>query len=436
MLKILYRLLTYLIYPIYRFFLLPKRVKRGKEDSIRYIEKLGIITTDRPKGPLVWFHAASVGESMSFLKLINKIMHDYPTWRILITSGTHSSAEVIKKQFPQEVIHQYVPLDFMPCVRRFLKHWQPDLMVWVDSELWPNLIFEAHKKAIPLILLNMRISARSMARWMQIRKNFIKLLSCFSTVLTQTKNLKGKLEALGLENVSFYGNLKYAADVSPLDLDLVTQIVSAIKDRPCWAATSTHRGEEELVLQAHRRVQKTHRNGLLILVPRHPTRCEEVQTLLDLHETSFTLFSTWLEKKNPIQSDVLLVDSIGILGLFYAQSTRAFIGGSLVKGIGGHNVLEPLRQQCIPLYGPFTNNFHEIIVDIENAAAGIKVKDANDLADQLLRLMSDKQCEQEFHTRGKNFLQQQEKVLESIMGVLTSSFTQDTTLGRVVRAHA
>ncbi len=225
-----YDFLTTVFAPIYRFVIIPKRLKKGKEDPRRYLEKFGYASHKRDTTQkCVWFHAASVGESLSLLKLIERFTIEHPTWKILLTSGTMTSAKIIEQRFPKSVTHQYAPLDFTPGIKRFLKHWQPDLMVWVESELWPNLIFHAHKQKIPLVLLNMRLSNRSFKRWVFLRQVFLDLLNCFDLVLTQTKELDQNLKHIGYKKSAFCGNLKYAADHPSYLTEDLTKLQKAFK---------------------------------------------------------------------------------------------------------------------------------------------------------------------------------------------------------------
>ncbi len=415
--KRLYGFLIALLAPLYRLVILPKRLKKGKEDPQRYLEKFGHISLEKnPDQKCVWFHAASVGESLSLLKLTEAFIKEHPTWDILLTTGTMTSAKIVEQRFPKKVIHQYAPLDFKPAIKRFLAHWKPDLMVWVESELWPNLIFEAHKQEIPLVLLNMRLSTRSFKRWVFLRSVFLDLLNCFDLVLTQTKELDQSLKHIGYKKSAFCGNLKYAADhPSYKEKDLLA-LQKAFKGRPHWMAASTHKGDEEIVLQAHKDLQKTKKNTCLVLVIRHPHRCEDVEHLIQSQGFSVQRYSTWQQStKASFKNDVLLVDQMGMMGLFYEQASFVLVGGSLVDNIGGHNILEPMRQNCVALHGPYMGNFKEIVADATAAKASRLVMDSRDLAHSLVELMDTPKTAQAYTKKATQFLMQQTKVLSMIL---------------------
>ncbi len=415
--KLLYGILITLFEPFYRFLILPKRLKKGKEDARRYLEKFGYSSLTKSKGQkCVWFHAASVGESLSLLKLIEAFIKEYPTWDILLTTGTMTSARIVEQRFPKKVIHQYAPLDFKSAIKRFLSHWKPDLMVWVESELWPNLIFQAHKQKIPLVLLNMRLSTRSFKRWVFLRNVFLDLLNCFDLVLTQTKELDQNLKHIGYKNSTFCGNLKYAADHPGYSKKDLSDLRKSLKGRLHWMAASTHKGEEEIVLDAHTELKKTKENACLVLVIRHPHRCEEVERLIQKQGLSVQRYSAWQKDKNSLfEEDVLLVDQMGVMGLFYEQASFVLVGGSLVDKIGGHNILEPMRQNCVALHGPYMGNFKEIIKEAQVAKAALLVKDKKELAFSLLELMDNSKIAQTYTKNASLFLTQQTKVLSTIL---------------------
>lgn len=419
--KFLYGFLITLFAPYYRFVILPKRLKRGKEDPQRYLEKFGYTSHKKNKEQkYVWFHAASVGESLSLLKLIEAFVKEHPTWGILLTTGTMTSAKIVEQRFPKKVIHQYAPLDFKPAIKRFLTHWEPDLMVWVESELWPNLIFQAHKQKIPLVLLNMRLSTRSFKRWVFLRSVFLDLLDCFDLVLTQTKELEDNLKHISYKKSAFCGNLKYAADHPSYLKEDLSDLQQSFKERLHWMAASTHKGEEEIVLDAHKELKKTKKNACLILVIRHPHRREEVERLIQQTGFSVQRYSTWQQsEKTAFKEDILLVDQMGMMGLFYEQASFVLVGGSLVDKIGGHNILEPMRQNCVALHGPYMENFKEIVAESKGANASYLVKDSRDLAHSLLELMDHPKMAQTYTKNATRFLTQQTKVLRTILDRLS-----------------
>ena len=225
--------------------MMPRRVAKGKEDPVRLFEKYGIPSMPRPSGKLLWIHAASMGESLSVIPLIHEIKAHYPQWHILMTSGTVTSARVIEKRLGKDILHQYMPLDFHKFVKRFMNFWTPDLVFWVESELWPHALQEIKRREIPAVSINTRISPRSLKRWGWFPRTFENMLSTFSLILPQTQGLQNALNALGFKQAQFIGNIKFA---SKPDLErhkeLLSMLTPLIGKRPCLMAASTHPGEE------------------------------------------------------------------------------------------------------------------------------------------------------------------------------------------------
>ena len=421
----LYGFLTTLLYPVYRSLILPYRLKNKKEDPQRCQEKFGITTAIRQDKKHVWFHAASVGESLSLLKLVERFSKEHPHWQIIITSGTVTSAQIIKNRFPKGVIHQYAPLDFTGPIDRFLQHWQPDLMVWVESELWPNLIQKSAKKNIPLVLLNMRLSRRSFKRWVTLKNTFLTLLNCFDLILTQTQELDQNLKSLGYDKSIFCGNLKYAADPPRVDQKDLQALKTALEKRERWVAASTHNREEEIVLKAHQHLLKKQKGACLILVVRHPHRCDFVAQLINKTGLTHLRYSQWKQDKRKINEDVFLVDEMGVMGLFYQFSHYVFVAGSLVETIGGHNILEPLRQQCVTLHGPYMSNFKEVVFEAQKALATLEVQNESDLSARLFDLIDDPKKTKDLLKNGADFLQKQTDVLDQTLMHLSPYINKD-----------
>lgn len=433
-----YIFITYLAYPFYRLFVFPYRIKCGKEDSKRFREKLGYATVSRPLGKLIWFHAASVGESLSILELVKKILEEEGrTTHILVTSGTLTSAVMIKARFPKEVIHQYAPVDFVPCVSRFLANWRPDACLWVESELWPTLVHQAHKCGVPMILMNMRLSDRSLRRWRKMGNVFKGLLSHFDLILTQTQRLAGDLIELGLANVKFLGNLKYASAIPNFDQSILESLSQALKGKKIWLVASTHPGEEEQVLALHSQFLAQNKNTFLILVPRHPNRCSEVEEALKRTMLSYQKFSKLKnsffeaqEGRSDIsiisfelrssfeRSCVLLVDEIGLLPLFYALSPVTVVGGTLVPHIGGHNMIEPLRQGSIPFFGPYYYNFVEVAADMLASDVAVCTQTPQELYEKLEEIFENPALLDAYRHGQKEYLEKHQLVLKNIYQVL------------------
>lgn len=359
--------------------LLAKRLASGKEDPARLDERRGIASVARPEGALIWFHAASVGEALSILELLRRLEENRPDLRFLVTTGTVTSAAVMGRRLPERVIHQFVPMDARAYVRRFLDHWRPDLAVWTESELWPALMIETHARAIPMVLLNARMSRKSADRWRWLGGAARVLLGLFDHAQVQDRDTAFRLRRLGMEDtkITITGTLKEGAAALPHDEDERAQFVRLLDNRPTWLAASTHAGEEEMVLDAHRIALRSNPRLLLILVPRHPDRGDEIETALQSGGWVYARRSTQGRPDRDCQ--VYLADTLGELGLWYRISALSFVGGSLVP-IGGHNPFEPAALGSAIIHGPHVENFADIYARLGQAGAAWVVSGADDLA--------------------------------------------------------
>ena len=380
-----YRCASLLAAPVIDAWLAHRR-RRGKEDHARFGERLGRPGLARPEGRLVWMHAASVGESVSLLPLVARLRETFPGVGVLVTSGTVTSARLLRERLPAGALHQFVPVDRPSAVRRFAVHWRPDLAIWVESELWPNLILETAGRGTPMLLVNARMSGRSAARWRRAPHLSRPLLASFAGVLAQTEADAARFRALGAERVVVRGNLKNDAPPLPADEPQVAALRQAVAGRPCWAAASTHEGEEETVAEALSALRRTVPDLLTILAPRHPERGTAVADLLRLRGLATARRSA--DAAIAPATAVYLVDTLGELGLVYRLADIAFVGGSLAPH-GGHNPLEPARLDCALLAGPHTENFAEAYAALEGAGALVRVADAAALAGAVGTLLED-----------------------------------------------
>lgn len=380
----LYRAVTAAGGPLIRGYL-DRRRRAGKEDPERYRERLGEPSRPRPHGPLVWIHAASVGESLSILPLVERLRAERPPLNLLVTTGTVASARLIAGRLAAGAIHQYVPVDRVPWVRRFLDHWRPDLALWVESEFWPNALAELAARRVPAVLLNARISARSFAGWRRAPWLIRRLLATFSLALAQSEDDARRLAALGAANVASPGNLKYAAAPLPADAAALAALRAAVGGRPVWLAASTHPGEEAIVADAADRVRASLPDALAVVAPRHPARGTEIAALLAPHGAVARRAAG--EAIAP-ETAFYVADTMGELGLFYRLATVAFVGGSLVPH-GGQNVLEPARLGAAVVHGPHMANFAAVAHELSAAGGAIAVGDAPSLADTVTRLLTD-----------------------------------------------
>ncbi len=355
-----YKILTYLFYPFANIYLKLRKFRK-KEHETRYKEKLSIINVDRNNGFLVWMHVASVGEAMSILPLIDKFVDDKKINKILITSITLSSGKILEKKFSKnsKVTHQFLPLDIPIFIKKFLDHWKPNLLMLIDSEIWPNLISQTSKNKIPLLLVNARITKKSFARW-KFAKNFAKkIFEKFDLCIVSNQESKKFLEILGAKNIKSFGNLKFS-NISTNTKKLDSNFLNNIKNRKIWCAASTHPTEEILCAKSHLKIKKEHKEILTIIIPRHIDRVNKINDELLKLDLKIVMSSD-LEKVD-LKTDILLVNSYGEALNFYNISKCVFLGKSLVKSLindSGQNPIEPARLGCKILHGPNVSNFAE-----------------------------------------------------------------------------
>ncbi|MBL8836891.1 MAG: 3-deoxy-D-manno-octulosonic acid transferase [Alphaproteobacteria bacterium] len=364
---------------------LRRRVAAGKEDPLRVAERTGIAITPRPPGALLWVHGASMGELRSVVPLIRLIAAARPDVNFLITSGTRTSAEMIAQAPPPRSIHQYVPLDIPAWIERFLDHWRPDAVLWLESELWPNLIRQTRQRGIAMALVNGRLSDRSFARWRRISRIAAPPVAAFAPCLAQSEADARRFEALGVPAVCV-GNLKFDGTPAPADAAPLDALRAAIGARPVWLAASTHPGEEEIVARAHRAVRARHRDALLIVVPRHANRGTEIAERLAAQGHGFVRRS--LGNLPAPEHDLYIADTMGELGMLYRLAMVAFIGKSIAS-IGGQNPIEPARLQVATVFGPHMENFRDVASALTAAGGAIQIRDESALAATIIRLLGD-----------------------------------------------
>jgi len=320
------------------------------------------------------------------LSLIGRLVAERPGLAIMITTGTVASARLLETRLPSEVIHQFAPVDRAPWVRRFLDHWRPDLVLWVESDLWPNALAAIGDRGIPAILVNARMSPRSYTAWRRARWFSRRILGTFALCLAQSEADGARLAALGARDILVPGNLKFAAGDLPVAEAPLALLREAAGARPLWLAASTHSGEEALVCAAHRRIAATRADALTIIVPRHPARGDKIAAIARAAGLAVAQRSSGALPA--AATAVYVADSMGELGLFYRLAPVAFVGGSLVPH-GGQNVLEPARLGAAIIHGPHMTNFAAIVAELAAAGAAVPVGDADALADAVLRLLAD-----------------------------------------------
>jgi 3-deoxy-D-manno-octulosonic-acid transferase len=364
--------------------LIKRRLKLGKEDPARVNERRGVSADVRPAGPLVWIHGASVGEVLAAAALIERLRA--LNLRILLTSGTVTSAAIAAKRFPPDVIHQYVPYDSPRYVTRFLDHWHPSLALFIESDLWPNLILASAARRLPMVLINGRMSHRSFPRWRRASKTISALLGRFDVCLAQSKLDADRFSALGSRNVVTTGNLKLDVPAPPADPAKLERLMAVTRGRPIVVAASTHPGEEELLVQAHRALVGFFPSLLTVIVPRHPDRGEAIARMVAASGLHVALRS---REELPIATtDIYIADTMGELGLFYRLAPIVFMGGSLVEH-GGQNPIEAVKLGASIVHGPHLFNFTDVYDALDRAGGARRADTQEALVKQLGQLLAD-----------------------------------------------
>jgi 3-deoxy-D-manno-octulosonic-acid transferase len=351
------------------------RASKGKEDRNRRRERYGVPSRERPDGPLVWFHAASVGETIAVVPLIESIL-GYGI-NIVLTTGTVTSAQVAEERLGGRIIHQYVPLDLKPAVSRFLDHWQPDLAIIAESEIWPMTILELGARRVPQILVNGRLSDRSFKSWKKRAYIAEALFENMAHVVAQSEVDGERFRALGARPVTVSGNLKVDTAPPPADETALYAIQRQIGRRPTWAAVSTHDGEEVMAAEVHAMLRSRHRSLLTIIVPRHPDRAAALVTELTALGLNVARRSTG-DRITP-DTDILLGDTIGEMGLYLRLTEIAFVGRSMTAQ-GGQNPLEPAMLDTAVLAGRNVQNFRDTYQRLIDKGGAKIVRDRDMLA--------------------------------------------------------
>ncbi len=351
------------------------RAAKGKEESARRHERYGRSLLERPAGPVVWVHAASVGETLAVIPLVLHIRR--LGINIVMTTGTVTSAHIVAERLAGKAMHQYVPLDLKPAVDRFLDHWAPDLAIMAESEIWPMTILELGAKRVPQVLVNGRLSDRSFASWQKHRFIADALFENLAHVVAQSELDGERFHQLGARPVTVSGNLKVDTEIPPVDENALAALKSEIGDRNRWAAISTHKGEETIAASVHSLAKKQNGDVLTIIVPRHPDRAGSIES--ELKSAGLKVSRRSRGDKVASDTDVLLGDTIGEMGLYLRLTEIAFVGRSLT-GEGGQNPLEPSVLGTAVLSGRNVQNFRESYQRLVANGGARLVADADTLA--------------------------------------------------------
>lgn len=409
----LYRLLTDLsAWPLRA--LLTLRSWQGKEEPLRLNERRGITEAVRPQGLLVWCHAASVGEAITFLPVIGRIREDAKA-SVLLTTGTVSSARLMSERLPSPVIHQFAPWDHRAWIARFLDRWQPDMAIRMESELWPNTLSAIRDGDVPVVVINGRLSEKSARGWRRVPSFAKQVFGCLTQVVAQSDEYANRFAELGARQVEIGGNLKLAAPALPVDQQTKAKFERMIGARPVWLAASTHPGEEDIALEVHRYVAQDMPDLLTIVAPRHAHRGAAIAQTVEQHGLSFIRRSS----DTPITSstDVVVADTFGELGLWFSLSPIAFMGKSLEVG-GGQNPIEPTHFDCATLFGPHMENFKDIAEIMLSEDMARQVTDARDLASQIEHLLRHPEERASLAAKGHKLLDSGRESLDKTATVL------------------
>ncbi len=382
---IIYRILINFIYILSPLIILIRLLKK-KEDVHRFKEKIGFFKKKKINGNLIWFHGASVGELQSIIPIIEKLEKNKKISQILITSNTLSSSKIIDKYKFKKVIHQFFPIDQNLISKNFINYWKPKMALFIDSEIWPNMLTNLRKKNIPIILLNGRISHKTYKKW-RLVKNFSEIIfGKFHLCLSSSNKSKKFLKKLGAKKVKFIGNLKFSQSENE-NIIIKEKFKKFISKKKIWCASSTHNSEEKICGMIHKKLNLKYKNLLTIIIPRHIDRIEKIKNELEHMGLNIHVHET--QKKIDDKTDIYLVNSYGATKSFYSVCKNVFLGGSLVKH-GGQNPLEAVRYGCNILYGPNVENFDEIYKFLEKNKIANKINDQSRMIYYLEKFFSKK----------------------------------------------
>jgi 3-deoxy-D-manno-octulosonic-acid transferase len=353
------------------------RIAKDKEHKTRFFEKFSIFSKKRNKGKLIWFHGASVGELLSIIPLIENYEKDKSINQILVTSSTLSSSKVLKKFKFKKTIHQFYPIDHFLFTKKFLEYWRPNLAIFIDSEIWPNMFDELEKKKISLILLNARITKKTFLRWLMLKNFSQKVFGKISIAYPQNQETKYFLKKLKVKKIKTIGNLKFAER----DNRVMNRLNIKFKNRKIWIASSTHSDEEIFCAKTHIELKKKIKNLLTILIPRHIHRAKEIKS--ELEALNLNTISRSSNKKNLKNADIYIVDTFGETKKFHRIGYSVFIGGSIINR-GGQNPLEAARFGAKILHGPNIDNFKDVYKSLESLKISKKITTSKELASAIV----------------------------------------------------
>ncbi len=382
------------------------RILKNKEDPRRFKEKFCFFSKKRKKGNLIWFHGASVGEIKSIVPLIEKLEKQKKINQILVTSSTLSSAKIFEKFKFKKTIHQFYPIDENQLTKKFLNYWKPNIITFIDSEIWPNMLLNIKKKSIPNILLNARITKKSYKRWNYFNSFAKKIFNCFDVTFPQNKETTKYLKNLNVKKIKFLGNLKFSEDEYQSKNSISLKIKKFLKNKNYWCAASTHNNEEIICANTHLKLKKKIRNLITFIIPRHTQRTDEIVNSLNNLNLKTHCHSS--KEKIRKDTDIYIVDTYGETNSFFRTCNTIFLGGSLIPH-GGQNPIEAARIGCKIIYGPYVQNFKEVYELLDKNKVSDKVNNVEQLTHKVGILIKknkgSKNLEDKINKLGKRILE-------------------------------
>ena len=380
-----YKTLSNLIFLFSPLIILIRLLKK-KEHPIRFKEKFSINTKKRISGKLIWFHGASVGEILSVIPLIEKLEKQKNIKQILVTSNTLSSSKVLSNLKLKKTIHQFFPIDTNHHSNKFLNYWKPSVAIFIDSEIWPNMINNIKKRSLSLVLINARITDKSFKKWKMFKFSARNIFQKFDICLSANLKSKNYLKSLGARKIKYIGNLKFS-QTEKNKTSLNKDIINVFKTKKIWCASSTHYNEENICAEIHKKLKSKYKNLLTIIIPRHIQRANQIKS--EIQKLNLKVHMHDSKKKIDPQTDIYLVNSFGQTRSFFKICKTVFLGGSIINH-GGQNPLEAVRYGCNVVHGPNIWNFEEIYSLLKKYKVSNKIMNSRDLTTKLDKILNTK----------------------------------------------
>ncbi len=414
----LYKTLSIIIFPLIIVYMIARLVKKA-ESIASLMQKFTIRQGQASSKQVIWFHAASVGEVNIAIPLIKKILNDRDDLHCLVTTITQSSAKIFQSAKIAGATHQFLPLDIGFVIDNFLNHWNPQVAIFMESELWPNIINQTAAK-IPTLLFNARLSDASYRNWRRWGKFASRLFQKFTTIFPASKLDYDRFSAFTKSNLKFIGHFKYSSPALEYSEDFVELLKQRLSNKTILLAVSTHKGEEKMIFETHKGLKQIIDNLFTIVIPRHPHRIEEVKTIAKHCKLNFITDIADFEESN----ELLLIGAFGVLGNYFQVAEVAFIGGSLIDNIGGHNILEPAKLNSAIVVGPYTTNFKDMVEEFRQQAAICIANDVKELESELLNLLQNSQYRNQMIINAKNLSEKYSNVSDIAIDAIYKYLTK------------